>query len=58
MAKSIDPAVQAKIDKATAKAVATERKRVSKALAGMEMPEGTTARAAAAFKKAAKAAVA
>lgn len=53
-----DPAVQALIEKEAAKAVKGERARVSKALASMELPEGTTARAGAEIKRAVKTAVA
>lgn len=52
-----DPKVQALIEKEVAKAVKAERKRVSDGIKNLELPEGTTARAAA-IKKAVKAAVA
>lgn len=57
MAKEVDPKVQAAIDKAVAAAVKAEQKRVSAALKAMEMPEGTSIRAAAAIKQSFKAAL-
>lgn len=53
-----DPAVQAMVEKAVAKAVKEERARVKKALTGPWLPEGTTARAGAAIKQAVKVALA
>lgn len=53
-----DPKVVAFADKQAAAAVKTEQKRVAANLKALEMPEGTTARSAAAIKKAIKLAIA
>ncbi len=58
MAKELDEKTQGVVDKAVAKALKDERKRVSDSVKGIELPEGTTARAASAIKAAVKGAVA
>lgn len=55
---TITPEIEAHTSKAVAVALKAERKRVADGLKDLELPEGTTARAAAAIKKAVKEAVA
>lgn len=59
MAKlQITPEIEAHTNKAVAAALKAERKRVADGVKNLVLPEGTTARAAAAIKKAVKEAVA
>ena len=58
MAKlSEDPKVQELVAKATDKALKARNAEIKKAIAALEMPEGTTARAAAAIKQAVRSAL-
>lgn len=54
----ITPEIEAHTNKAVAAAIKAERKRVAEGIKNLELPEGTTARAGAAIKKAVKEAVA
>lgn len=54
----ITPEIEAHTNKAVAAALKAERKRVADGVKALELPEGTTARAGAAIKKAVKEAVA
>ena len=54
----ITPEIEAYTAKAVAAAIKAERKRVAEGIKNLELPEGTTARAGAAIKKAVKEAVA
>lgn len=54
----ITPEIEAHTNKAVAAAIKAERKRVADGIKALELPEGTTARAGAAIKKAVKEAVA